>query len=124
VDFDLSGETTRSIDLVNTALHWVPLCDPADRGPAFADVDAGHRLRLLYDAYGRDHFTPEHLLAAAELRFADAWTAMRWRAQHYGGGWARMWDEGIGDVIDRRISWFDELRAVLEAQDGPARSTN
>ena len=41
VDFDLRDRTTRSVDLANTAMHWVPLCDPVDRGPASGDVDPG-----------------------------------------------------------------------------------
>src|SRR3954468_21996677 len=68
IDFDLSDWTTRSLDLANTAMHWVPLCDPADRGPAFAGVDVGLRLRSLLDAYGRDAVRAESLLVAAELR--------------------------------------------------------
>jgi len=35
VDFDMAGPTTRLIDLYNTAMHWVPLRDPAD----LADLD-------------------------------------------------------------------------------------
>jgi hypothetical protein len=117
VDFDLSDWTTRSVDLANTAMHWVPLCDPVDRPPALAHVDTGARLRSMLDAYGRDVVSAELLLHAAELRFAGGYAAMEWAAEHLGGGWARMWAEGVGDVIRRRVEWFaserDELAPVL-----------
>jgi aminoglycoside phosphotransferase (APT) family kinase protein len=106
IDFDLCAWTTRSIDLANTAMHWVPLCDPADRGPALREVDPGGRLRALLDGYGRDAVAADALLAACELRFADSYAAMEWAADYYGGGWDRMWHQGVGEVIRRRIAWF------------------
>lgn len=114
VDFDLAGWTTRSLDLANTAMHWVPLCDPADRrGPSHEGIDVGRRLRLLLEAYGRDAVSPDRLLDTAALRFAGLQATMRWNAEHLGGGWARMWDEGLGEVIARRVSWFDAVRDEL-----------
>lgn len=115
VDFDLSDWTTRSVDLANTAMHWVPMCDPIDRGPAFSGVDVGGRLRSMLDAYGRDVVTPGALLHACELRFAGGYAAMKWAAECLGGGWARMWAEGAGDVIRRRIPWFASVRSELAA---------
>jgi hypothetical protein len=115
IDFDLADWTTRSLDLANTAMHWVPLCDPADRQPAFREVDPGLRLRLLLDAYGRDAVSDQQLLASAELRFAASYDVMRWNAEHLGGGWARMWREGVGDVIRRRVAWYAAVREQLAA---------
>jgi phosphotransferase family enzyme len=119
VDFDLSDWTTRSVDLANTAMHWVPLCDPADRGPAFATADLGSRLRSMLDAYGRDTVSADALVRACELRFAGGYAAMQWAAEQLGGGWARMWAAGAGEVIRRRIAWFasvrDDVRAALLA---------
>lgn len=111
IDFDLSNWTTRSVDLANTAMHWVPLCDPSDRGPAHDGVDVGARLRLMLDAYGRDVVDTAQFLDAAELRFAGSYDVMHWAAVNLGGGWARMWDEGVGEVIRRRVAWFDSVRA-------------
>jgi hypothetical protein len=113
IDFDLSDWTTRSVDLANTAMHWVPLCDPVDRGSEFGPVDVGGRLRLLLDGYGRDAVSAGALLHAAELRFAGSYDIMRWSARNLGGGWARMWDEGVGDVIRRRVAWFASVRDEL-----------
>jgi hypothetical protein len=42
---------------------------------------------------------------------------MKQRAELLGGGWQRMWDEGAGDQIKRRLAWVernaDTLRAAL-----------
>ncbi len=115
IDFDLSDWTTRSVDLANTAMHWVPLCDPLDRVPVHANVDVRPRLRLMLDTYGRDAVDAAQLLDAAELRFAASYDVMRWNAEQYGGGWARMWDQGVGEVIRRRVAWFVRVRPELAA---------
>ena len=115
IDFDLSDWTTRSLDLAGTAMHWVPLCDPVDRAPAHAGIDVGLRLRSMLDAYDRDAVDADQLLAACELRFTGTYAAMKWNAENLGGGWARMWSEGIGAVISRRIDWFSAARADLAA---------
>jgi hypothetical protein len=116
IDFDLADWTTRSVDLANTAMHWIPLCDPRDRGPALADVDVAARLRSLLDAYGRDAVGAAQFLDAADLRFAGSYDIMRWSAENLGGGWARMWDEGLGNVIRRRVDWFASVREELARQ--------
>ena len=116
VDFDLVGWTTRSLDLANTAMHWVPLCDPVDRDPALANADVTERLTLLLDGYGRDAVSPGRLLDACALRFGALHASMRWNAEHLGGGWARMWDEGVGDKILRRQEWFARVRAELATE--------
>ena len=91
------------------------LRDPADRGPAFGDADAGARLRALLDAYGRDAVDAARLLEACALRFAGGYATMRWNAEHLGGGWARMWAAGVGDIIRRRVAWFERERPALAA---------
>jgi hypothetical protein len=113
IDFDLANVTTRSLDLANTAMHWVPLCDPVDRAVVYAGADIGTRLRLMLDAYGREVVDADRLLAACELRFAGGYAAMEWNAEHLGGGWARMWAEGVGEVIRRRVAWFADARPSL-----------
>jgi hypothetical protein len=115
IDFDLSDWTTRSIDLANTAMHWVPMTDPVDRQPVHADVDVGRRLRMLLDAYGRDEVGAELLVEACTLRFAGSYGVMKWAADTLGGGWLRMWQEGVGDVIRRRCAWFETVRDEVAA---------
>lgn len=113
IDFDLLGWTTRSIDLANTAMHWVPLISPEDLPDGYPAERTGARLRLMLDAYGRDEVDAEQLLHAAELRFGAGYDSMKWAAENLGGGWARMWQEGVGDVIRRRVAWFADVRTEL-----------
>jgi hypothetical protein len=120
IDFDLSDETTRSIDLANTAMHWVPMRAPSDRRPADVDVDVGLRLRTMLDAYGRDAVSATLLLEACEMRFTGGYAAMKWAAEHLGGGWARMWNEGVGEVSRRRVAWFATVREELAMALGAA----
>lgn len=113
IDFDLCDWTTRSLDVANTATHWVPMVDPVDRPPAYADIDVARRVRLLLDGYGRDAVTASRFLHACELRFANSYAVMRWAAENLGGGWQRMWAEGMGEMINRREAWFAAIRDEL-----------
>ena len=40
---------------------------------------------------------------------------MKHHAETLGGGWQRMWDEGVGDVIKRREAWLERNGAALTA---------
>lgn len=40
---------------------------------------------------------------------------MKHIAEEQGGGWARMWQEGVGDRIKRREAWLERHGAELEA---------
>jgi hypothetical protein len=121
VDFDLSGVTTRSIDLANTAMHWVPMRDPIDRDAVYGGIDVAARIALLLDGYNEARgdrsgdVGVDAFLDACALRFAGLHATMKWNAEHLGGGWARMWDEGAGDVIRRRDEWFSRTRRKLRA---------
>ncbi|CAN5184671.1 hypothetical protein BH11ACT5_BH11ACT5_01380 [soil metagenome] len=115
VDFDLAGLTTRLIDSFNTAMHWVPLRAPED---LHFDVDQLARLRVFADAYG---WTPAERTGLAEFgaRRADlSYERMKLRAETLGGGWERMWREGVGDLIRRRAGWLrasaDEIARALD----------
>ncbi|WP_218917402.1 phosphotransferase [Luteipulveratus mongoliensis] len=115
IDFDMLRPAAREEEVVNVLLWWAPLMPPDDRESALSEVDAMRRVRLIVDAYGlaeRDRL-PELIIRMNER----AWFLMRWRAQTQGGGWQRMWDEGVGDVIERRTTWLrertDELGEAL-----------
>lgn len=58
-------------------------------------------LRHLHTAWAEPEGTPPGL--------------MKQRAQTHGGGWRRMWDEGVGDVIKRREAWLERHAATLTA---------
>ena len=121
IDFDLTRPGTSLAEVVNTAMWWVPLFPEADRDPALANCDAPTRLAMFVDAYG--------LTDALRARFCDlaidgatrSWHRMQANAEQRGGGWARMWAEGVGDRILRRRTWMIEHRATIEAALGIGR---
>ena len=115
IDFDLAGPTTRLLNAYNTAVHWVPLCPPADLPPAWRNTGQLRRLRIFAEAYG---LSAEQRAALPDLGIARAdisWLRMRASAEQLGGGWARMWENGAGDDIRRRQSWLVESRSELLA---------
>jgi hypothetical protein len=117
VDFDLAGPATRLLDVYNTAMHWVPLRDPADVWATWRGVDQAARLRVLADGYGLDAVDREAIVDLGIRRAAITWQRMKAAAEHLGGGWARMWADGVGDQIRRREAWLtahrDELTKAL-----------
>jgi hypothetical protein len=118
VDFDLTGPVTRLLEVYNTAMHWVPLRPPEDIWPSWRSVvDQDARLRLFADAYG---LSGAERVALPDLGIARAdvtWLRMKASAEQLGGGWARMWANGVGDAIRRRQAWLtarrDNFVAVL-----------
>jgi hypothetical protein len=120
IDFDLIRPTSVLMDVVNALVWWAPLADPVDRYPGMRDLDAGRRSRVFCDAYGLDVPSRQVLVQVARSNAARSWVLMKHRAETIGGGWRRMWDEGVGDTIRRRKSWLtaheDELTHRLLAR--------
>ncbi|QDP98662.1 phosphotransferase [Microlunatus elymi] len=108
IDFDLARPSTRMQEVQGALVYWAPISDPADRDRRLRDVDPFRRARLFADAYGLD--AADRTVLVEDLRYGTerSWHLMRDRARRLGGGWARMWDEGVGDVIRRRGAWLDE----------------
>ena len=121
IDFDLTRPGSRLRDVVNTAMWWVPLMPEVDRDPAFATAKAPTRLALFVDAYGLDEEGRAEFMDVAIAGASRSWHAMRANAEHRGGGWARMWAEGVGDRILRRRAWMIDERDVFEEALGPGR---
>ncbi len=115
VDFDLAKSATRADEMYNAMMWWVPLSDPRDVDPLLRGVDVPRRSRILADAYGLSGTDRERIMEVAVLRTRRAWYLMKQRAETQGGGWKRMWDEGVGDVIKRREAWLDRHAAALTA---------
>ena len=115
VDFDLAGPSTAFHDSLNTAMHWVPLRDPSDAWPGWEDQDPFRRLRIFADAYGwseeERRRVPGAGIDAAELSYER----MRHNAATLGGGWARMWQDGVGGLINRRRGWLEANARPLVA---------
>ena len=115
IDFDLARPCARVDELYNVMLWWAPLNDPQDVAPALRDVDVPRRCRIIADAYGMTDLAREHLVEVALMRTRLAWHLMKHRAEVDGGGWQRMWDEGVGDIIRRRESWLEQHGSDVEA---------
>lgn len=119
IDFDLARPSTRMQEVQGALVYWAPIADPDDRDPGLRDVDVFARARLFVDAYGLDDHDRAALVEDLRYGTERSWHLMRDRARRLGGGWARMWDDGIGDVIRRRGSWLDvhgdRLTAALTA---------
>ena len=115
VDFDLAGPSTALKDSFNTAMHWVPLRDPADAWPGWEATDPFRRLRIFADAYGWSQEERRRLPAVGVDATALSHKRMEHNARVLGGGWARMWDDGVGDVIRRRGKWLEANAGRLVA---------
>ncbi len=115
IDFDLAKPATRADEMFNALLWWAPLADPRDVDPLLRQVDVPRRARILADAYGLSGTDRERIIEVAILRTRRSWYLMKQRAETSGGGWQRMWDAGVGDVIKRREAWLDQHAATLTA---------
>ncbi|MFF3254836.1 phosphotransferase [Actinacidiphila glaucinigra] len=115
IDFDLARPVARVEEIHNAMLYWAPIGDPADADPHLRDVHVPRRCRLLADAYGMSGTDRGRLLEVAVLRTRRAWFSMKRMAETEGGGWARMWQEGVGDQIKRREAWLERHGSSIEA---------
>ena len=115
IDFDLARPATRVDELYNAMLWWAPLNEPADVDPALSTVDPFRRCRILADSYGMSEHDRSLLVEVAILRTRRTWHTMKLRAELEGGGWKRMWDEGVGGIIKRREAWLDRNATALDA---------
>jgi hypothetical protein len=115
IDFDFAHPVTRADEMWNAMMWWAPLSDPRDNDPLLRTVDVPRRARILADAYGLSGTDRERVIEVALLWSRRGWYMMKHRAETLGGGWQRMWDEGVGDVIKRREAWLDRNAATLIA---------
>lgn len=115
IDFDLLRPATRAEEVANLLLWWGAWMPVADRDPVMRGVDAASRAAMLVDAYGLGPADRAKIVGVTRNAAERSWHVMRHRALTQGGGWKRMWDEGIGDKILRRQAWLAENAAVLHA---------
>jgi hypothetical protein len=115
IDFDLARPVSRAREFVNLMLWWAPLGDEADLDPEFRGVDRPRRCRLLADAYGLSPADRERVMPLAIALNERAWHTMKYRAETLGGGWQRMWSEGVGDKIRSRQTWLETNAPTLTA---------
>lgn len=115
IDFDLIGPATRVDEIINALRYWGPIADPQDVDPLMRDVDAVRRCRLFADAYEMSGDDRAKLVEVATMRLRRSWHLMRQRAEIDGGGWLRMWQEGVGDQILRAQRWLDAHGPAIES---------
>jgi hypothetical protein len=115
IDFDFARPVTRAHEMFSAMMWWAPLFDPRDVDPLLREVDVPRRARILADAYGLSGTDRERVIEVGLLLTRRGWHMMKHRAETLGGGWQRMWDEGVGDVIKRREAWLDRHAATLTA---------
>ena len=106
IDFDLARPSSRLDDVCNMLQWWAPWQPVEDRAEALSDVDAFARTAKMVSTYGLDPRARSMLVPLAQNAAERTWHAMRHRAETQGGGWRRMWDSGVGDVIRRRQDWL------------------
>ncbi|MGW5188465.1 phosphotransferase [Kribbella sp. NPDC004138] len=107
IDFDLARPVSRAREFVNLMLWWAPLGAEEDLDPEFRGLDRPRRCRLLADSYG---LAPADRVRVMDLAIAlneRAWHTMKYRAETLGGGWQRMWSEGVGDKVRNRTTWLE-----------------
>jgi hypothetical protein len=113
IDFDLIRPATRADEVVNMLLWWGAWMPEADREDATRHLNPGDTGALIVDAYGLDD-AARATLVALSINGADrSWFTMKSRAETLGGGWQRMWSEGVGDRILRRAQWLRDNRTEL-----------
>lgn len=115
IDFDLARPTTRLEEVMNVMLWWGPFGEDADLDPRMRGLDVPRRCRMIADAYGLAEPDRAKLLPVAILQNRRAWHLMKHRAEQFGGGWQRMWDDGVGDKIQRRQGWLDRHQGAIAA---------
>ena len=113
IDFDLMRPSSRVDEVANLLLWWGAWTAPEDREQVMRDVDAARRGRLLVDAYGLTRSEAESVVPVSISAARRSWHSMNERADTHGGGWARMWADGVGDQIVRRADWLEENAPVL-----------
>lgn len=120
IDFDMARPVSRARELVNLMLWWAPFGADEDLDPELRGLDHRRRCRLIADVYGLPRADRLRLMELAIALNERAWHLMKHRAETLGGGWQRMWDEGVGDKITSRQTWLEsEADAITTALTAP-----
>ncbi|MHC6221226.1 phosphotransferase [Arthrobacter sp. MMS24-S77] len=115
IDFDLVRPATRAEEVANLLLWWGAWMPVTDRDPVMRKVDAASRGAALVDGYGLAPADRAKVVDVARNGADRSWHLMRRNALTKGGGWKRMWDEGVGEKILRRQAWLADNAAALHA---------
>ena len=115
IDFDLARPATRVEEVGNLLLWWAAWMPEQDRELATRDVDAAAQGAIVVDAYRLDPAERELVVATVQNQAERAWFSMKYRAETLGGGWRRMWEDGVGDRILRRQHWLADNAGRLHS---------
>jgi Ser/Thr protein kinase RdoA (MazF antagonist) len=115
IDFDLARPTTRLYDIANALYWWVPLLDPADRAPAFTDLDAARRAAVFADAYGMTGRQREDLMPLA-VRMVGRFHLTARTAAGLDPVFRRLWEEGVKDRLPRAEAWLSQAAPAITAR--------
>jgi hypothetical protein len=124
IDFDFVRPSSRVDEVVSLLTWWAGWMAPQDRNSVLRPIDPADRGRRLVDAYGLTMEDREWVVPVAISTAQRAWFSMRDRAERLGGGWRRMWSEGVGDRIQRREQWLREQGAQLGSGPTDKRQAN
>jgi hypothetical protein len=116
IDFDLARPGTRLVDIIQTLRYWAPLTAPADRDPAFADVDVPARIAVFCQAYGLSYAERARLVPVAVRWMRRSRVTIAARARRYGGAWSRALDAGVGERLVRSAVWLQANRPEIDAR--------
>jgi Ser/Thr protein kinase RdoA (MazF antagonist) len=107
IDWDTAAPGTRLWDLAYAAHGFVPLS--AD--PAVQRDDAGRRLRLLADAYGLTERQRLDIIPLLARRTRAVHAFLAREAALGNQPWARLWQEGHGDVWEADTGYIAQREA-------------
>jgi aminoglycoside phosphotransferase (APT) family kinase protein len=113
IDFDFARPASRVQEVANLMLWWGPFGPDENLDPPLRGLDWTHRCRLIADTYGLSSDSRARLVEVAVAKNRRAWHLMKHRAETLGGGWQRMWDEGVGDTIQCRQTWLEANAPTL-----------
>jgi hypothetical protein len=115
IDFDLAKPTTRVDDLANALYYWAPLLHPADRSPAFANLDIPRRVAVFADSYGMTAAQRRALVPAATRMIHRFHVNMR-AAAEIDPVFKRLWDEDAKDRLPRAETWIHDEGPAITAR--------
>jgi Ser/Thr protein kinase RdoA (MazF antagonist) len=114
IDFDLARPGTRLVDIIQTLRYWAPLAAPADRDPAFADLDVPARIAVFCQAYGMSYAERARLVPVAVRWMRRSRSTIAARARRHGGAWTRMLEAGVGERLLRSAAWLEASRTEID----------
>ena len=116
IDFDLARPGTRLVDIIQTLRYWAPIADPADRDPAFRDVDVAARIAIFCEAYGLSYTERARLVPVASRWLRRSRATIAQRARLRGRAWTRMLNAGMGERLLRSAVWLERNQPEIEAR--------